>query len=206
MKSNETTMYVVLLCVLLILGWMFVLYSPLRSQIQHVENMINRRIHRIETRATLPEPPTVSAPQLQKELDAILVEREKVKALLDEMDARYVRLDRVDELRELRLAIANEAKSAGLDIVKFGSIRGGGEISDSLDALNASIRQPYGRPVLNFRAKGDYGQITDFVQRIGEMERSVAILRLNLVAPEFEQLMNGSRSERLLSLDLDFAL
>jgi Tfp pilus assembly protein PilO len=206
MKSNETTMYVVLLCVLLILGWMFVLYSPLRSQTQHVENMINRRIHRIETRATLPEPPTVSAPQLQKELDAILVEREKVKALLDEMDARYVRLDRVDELRELRLAIANEAKSAGLDIVKFGSIRGGGEISDSLDALNASIRQPYGRPVLNFRAKGDYGQITDFVQRIGEMERSVAILRLNLVAPEFEQLMNGSRSERLLSLDLDFAL
>lgn len=206
MKSNELTLYTILLCVILIMGWMFVVYAPLRNQVQYAESMVNRKLNRISTRAALPEMPPVPTKTLQKELDALTLTRDALLAEVTAANARFVPLDRIDGLRQLRLNIAGLAEDCGLDVKSFGSMGENDTITDSQTAVQNSIRAPYGRPVIGFHARGSYPQIHKFITRMGDMDQSVAIMRLNLQAPEFADLIGGDPEKRLLSVQMDFAL
>lgn len=206
MKSNELTLYTILLCVLLIMGWMFAIYAPLRNQVQHAESMVNRKLNRIDTRTALPEMPKVPTKTLQKELEALTVTRDALLERVSAAEARFVALDRIDGLRQLRLQIAGLAEAAGLDVKSFGEMRLEDVVIDSHSAVQKNINARYGRPVIGFRARGSYTQIHDFITRMGEMEQSVAIVDLTLQAPEFEDMIGGDPEKRLLSLQMGLVL
>ena len=47
MKDRDATLYAVLFCVVLVLGWTFVIYAPLRAEARHAVNMVSREQNRI---------------------------------------------------------------------------------------------------------------------------------------------------------------
>lgn len=206
MKSNELTLYTILLCVLLIMGWMFAIYAPLRNQVQHAENMVNRKMNRIGSRAALPDMPEVPTKTLQKELEALTGTRDALLDKVSTAEARFVPLDRIDGLRQLRLRIAGLAEEAGLDVKSFGKMGVDDAITDSESAVQNNINARYGRPVIRFHARGSYPQIHDFITRMGAMKQSVAIVHLTLQAPEFDDMIGGDPEKRLLSVQMGFAL
>lgn len=206
MKPQELTLLAVLICVSLLMGWMFLIYSPLRTQTQEAENMIDTIQKRIKTRAALPEPPAVSEPKLQAELEELEEIRDQYLDQVEVREARFVSLDTIDGIRELRFLIANLAEQSGLDVKRFGTLNDEGEVADSLEAMRGNIVEPYGRPVLNFEAKGGYPQITKFVDSLSDLDNSVAIIRLTMKAPSFEQMLKDAREGRLLTIYMDLAL
>lgn len=205
-KDRESTLYVVLFCVLLIMGWVFLIYAPLREQKNHTQNMINRAQNRIETRAKMPDPPAVLPAKLERDLTELETERDALLDAFDDRDARFVDFRVIEELRKLRLEVAELATSAGLNVRRFGARINENEISDSAEALATQIREPWGRPVVTFEASGGYVEITDFVTRLGEMEKSAAILNMAILAPSFEEMVNDKLATKRLKLKLELAL
>lgn len=206
MKKNETTLIVVLICVMVIMVWMFAIYAPMRTQIQFTESMISRQLNRIETRATAPEPPKVSMKKLQEQLDAAVAERDALTQRLTGAEARFVSLETVEGIRQLRFDIASIAESTGLDVKNFGAVSEDGTISDGIEALNAQIRAPWGRPVLAFAATGSFGQMRAFIARLGMMKQSAAVVRLVIKAPDFAAIAEHPETAGLLSISMDLAL
>lgn len=104
------------------------------------------------------------------------------------------------------MRIAGLAERAGLDVKSFGSMGVDDAITDSQTAVQSNINSRYNRPVIGFRARGSYPQIHDFITRMGDMDQTVAIVHLNLQAPEFVDMIGGDPEKRLLSVQMDFAL
>lgn len=206
MKDSNTTLYVVLFCMVLILGWMFAVYSPLRGQLQSVENLVKRRINRISVHTVVPEQLETSPKKLQQTLDTLLQDHVRLTAKVTTHAAHFVDLQSVDGLRKLRFEIANIAEASGLVVNRFGVMARDGEITDSVGALRNQIRKPYGRPVLSFEANGSFGQISAFVKKLGELKYSVAVLNLAIIAPEFKDMLADPKSAHLLHVKLEMAL
>lgn len=206
MKEQNMTFYVVLFCMTLILGWMFLIFSPLRTQTQDAESMVHRRLNRIQTRATLPEPPEVAPELLEKRLAALTVKRPQMLAQVEEQETRFVSLESVDGLRKLRLEIAKLAKASGLNVKRFGAMAKDGEVTDSAAALKSQIRASIGRPVLIFEASGNFAEISGFVSHLDQMSWSVTVLNLTIIAPSFEDMVGKSSAARLLQVKMELAL
>ena len=204
--DKGTTLYVVLFCVVLIVGWMFVIYQPLRQQKNFAQNMINRELNRMEARATLPDPPKTAPEVLRQRLEVLQGERDGLLAEVTEYEDRFVDYRDAEALRRLRLDVAEQATEAGLVLKLFGAETPEGEISDSAEALASQIRAPYGRPVLKLEATGSYGQISDFVTRLGRMKQSASILRFGIRAPSFDEMVSDKSSVSRLGLLMELAL
>jgi len=185
MTERDKNLLLILAASVLILGYIFGIYAPLRQETQFTQNMVNRQMNRLETRASLPDPPAISEAQLAEDLDRLAADRRGLEARVGLFEERFVSLDTVDGVKALRLEIASLAEWAGLDVERFGEVNERNETVDSLSALDGMIRAPYGRPVMRFEAKGSFGQIEQFVRSLGRLEDSAAILRLDIAAPEF---------------------
>lgn len=206
MKDQSVTLYVVLFCMTLILGWMFLIFSPLRTETQDAENMVNRRLNRIQTRATLPDPPKVTPEKLEKQLTALTVKQPQMQERVAKREAHFVSLETVDELRQLRLGIAKLAKASGLNVKRFGAMAKDGEVTDSAAALKSQIRASIGRPVLVFEASGNFIEISNFISHLDQMSWSVAVLNLSIIAPSFKDMVSKSSAARLLQVKMELAL
>lgn len=206
MKDQSVTLYVVLFCMTLILGWMFLIFAPLRTQTQDAESMVNRKLNRIQTRATLPDPPKVAPQQLEKQLTALTVKQPQMQEKVAKREARFVGLDSVDGLRQLRLEIAKLAKTSGLNVKRFGAMAKDGEVTDSAAALKSQIRASIGRPVLIFEASGNFVEIEEFISQLDGMTWSVTVLNLAITAPPFEDMVSKSSAARLLKVQMELAL
>lgn len=206
MKDRSTAVYVLLFCIMLILGWMFAVYSPLRTELRSAEGLLSRQMNRITTRTALPDVPEMSPKQLQKGLDILYQRHAELRDRVDALEAKFVNLRSADGLRQLRLEIAQIAEASGLDVKRFGVMAKDGEITDSNGALRNQIRQPYGRPVLSFEATGSFSQISNFVDQLGKASHSVGVLSLALEAPEFKDMIDNPKSAHLLGIKLEMAL
>ena len=185
MSDRDKNLFLILISVVLILGYVFAVYAPLRKDTQFTHNMVNRQLNRMETRARIPDPPELSESRLAEKLDDLEADRRGLEVQVGLLEERFVSLDSVDGVKALRLEIASLAEWAGLDVERFGEVDERAEVADSLSALRKQIRAPFGRPVLTFEARGGFGAIMQFVESLGRLDRSAAILRMEIKAPDF---------------------
>lgn len=206
MTDREKTMYVFLFCLALVIGWIFVIYAPLREQTQRTETLIGRKLNRTKTRARVPDAPTASAPKLIARLANLEDRRVRIEQEVLQREQGFVSLDTVYGIKELRLKIANLAESTGLDVLRFGQLRSDDGITDSANALRNQIQTPYGRPMLNMEAKGSYAEIFSFVRQINQMKWSASITWMMLTAPDFKTIERDPQAAGELTLRMEIAL
>lgn len=205
LSERDKDLYTILACLLLICPYVLLVYSDTRSQIQFTDNMLNRIENRIATRAALPEPPKESASDLAEQLAEIKqIERDAV-ARAEAREQSFATLRSVDEVKGLRLEITRLAEQTGVSVNRFGELRES-DSEDSISLLMEQAKNRFERPIMELEVRSDFPRLITFIDGLRNLSKTVAIVRFDVEAPEFDQDPNALIRKPLLTAKLDVAL
>jgi len=204
LPDREKDGYTIVFCLIIVIGYVFLAYAPLRTDLQTTENMINRRINRTEARATAAPPPEVSVRTLERDLALRSAELAEVRAAIDLAAPRFASLQAVDEVKALRLEVAAVADFIGVTLRKFGDLKETrGE--NAVDVLMEETRNRYKRPVFHLEAEAEFTRLYAFLERLSQLSKSVSVIRMEIEAPDFEDPDADRRGPPLLVATLELA-
>ncbi|MEM7213868.1 MAG: hypothetical protein AAF479_18680 [Pseudomonadota bacterium] len=185
LSERDKDLYTIIACLLIICPYVLLFYAQSRADLLHAENMINRKLNRIEQRTTAPKPPTVSRRELERQLAEAKQSRDALMTRVSAGDQKFASLETVDDLKRLRLEITHLAEWSGVSLEKFGDLKDT-ETSDSASYLRSVTENQYQRPVLSLIAVSDFGRLSEFIAGLSKLSNNVAIVRFSLEAPEFD--------------------
>ncbi|MEM1159543.1 MAG: hypothetical protein AAGJ28_01295 [Pseudomonadota bacterium] len=185
LTERDKDLYTVIICLLIICPYVFLFYGDSRSELQHAENMINRKLNRIEARTAAPEPPAVSQRDLEADLADVKERRDALLRRVSAGDEKFASLETVDDLKRLRLEVTHLAEWSGVSLLKFGDLRDT-ELADSASYLKTVTDNEFHRPVMSLVAVSDFGRLSKFIAGLSKLSKNVAIVRFSLSAPEFD--------------------
>lgn len=205
LTERDKDLYTVIICLLIICPYVFLFYSQSRADLQHAENMINRKLNRIEARTTAPEPPAISQRDLEADLARVKERRDFLLRRVAAGDAKFASLETVDDLKRLRLEITHLAEWSGVSLLKFGDLKDN-EVVDSATYLKAVVDNEYKRPILSLVAVSDFGRLSEFMAGLSKLSKNVAIVRFSIAAPEFDTDPESVVATPELTASLELAL
>ncbi|MEM7058493.1 MAG: hypothetical protein AAF557_12940 [Pseudomonadota bacterium] len=185
LTERDKDMYSVVICFLLILPYILILYAQTTKKISHTENMISREKNRIEVHGTAPELPSESTAELEAALAKIKERGDGVVSRVALREQRFAALDTVDDVKLLRLEIISLAEWTGVSLNKFGDLTDS-EKTDSVGVLMEAARNQYKRPVVSLEVTSDFSRLVEFISGLSNLSKTVAVVRFEVEAPEFD--------------------
>lgn len=205
LTERDKDKYTIVVCLLMICPYIFLMYSDTRSEIQRTEGLIGRQLNRIEVHGTPPDPPTESSADLEKQLDRVKTASATTIARMRRRSARFASLETVDDVKQLRLEITSLAEWTGVSLTRFGDLKES-EQTDSVSVLMEAAKNQYRRPVLTLEVTSDYGRLIEFIRGLADLSKTVAVIRFDVEAPEFDQNPDAAVGIPVLTAKLDLVL
>ncbi|MEM9147257.1 MAG: hypothetical protein AAGC57_13780 [Pseudomonadota bacterium] len=205
MTERDKNLYTILAAAVIMAVYMLGIMPITRADIQHTENMISRRMNRIEARAQLPVDDAQPVGMSQLVLEKANQRFAYLDAERRQREALFAPLNSVDGVKQLRLEISHLADWAGFSIKKMGDLSGKAPV-DTLVALERSTQNRYGRPVLRIEAEGDFTALMTFLLGLGELSGSVSVVRMKIEAPELTDSATRNNPYPLLTAHLELTL
>ena len=211
LSESDKNKILIIFCAILAAGYIGVWYPQTSEEITFQENMINRRLDRIKNRvANIPEPAAapVNLKRTLAALDESLVER---RGRLLELEARFASLETPEELQALRLEVSRLAQESKVLIERMGGFAPSSSQETgvtSAEALARSASNRFGRPLMELRARADFGGLMRFLQRLGDLRHNVSVVRLGLklAEPEPKSAPKSKPGAPVLPLEIDLLL
>ncbi|MEM7173106.1 MAG: hypothetical protein AAF530_23285 [Pseudomonadota bacterium] len=208
-SSSNKNKILILVCALAIASYFGLHYQQLSKDVQHEENMINRRLNRMETRLQAPPEPTISPAVLEQRLAALDESLQTTRTSLAQLSAQFVPLDAMDRFQTLRLEISNLAEDNRLAVERITGLSEGGQTNGTNEVgnqvLEDAAKNRFGRPLVLLVARGRFGGIMRFLEQLETMSYNVSVVRLNIAAAELNEGEDQRRGQPL-ALDILMAL
>ncbi|MEM9044665.1 MAG: hypothetical protein AAGC81_08205 [Pseudomonadota bacterium] len=205
LTERDKDLYTILICLLLICPYVLIVYSETRKETQFTEAMINRKLNRIETRTKAPPLPEVDARSLAQKIADFKEESETAAQRLLIREQGFATLQSVDEVKQLRLEITRLADFEGVSLVRFGDLQDS-DGTDSVQVLMEEAKNQFERPVMQLEVTSDFGRLAAFISGLNDLSKTVAIVRFDVEAPEFDVDPEAPVRSPLLTARLDLAL
>ncbi|MEM6933192.1 MAG: hypothetical protein AAF526_06325 [Pseudomonadota bacterium] len=205
LTERDKDLYTILICLLLIMPYILVVYAETREEKRFTTAMINRKLDRIEKRTKAPPVPEESAKTLEERVDAFKKASGLVAQRLLNHEKSFATLQSVDEVKQLRLEITKLADFTGVSVVRFGELQDSEGI-DSLAVLMEETRNEFKRPIMELEVSSDYSRLASFIGGLDRLSKTVAIVRFDVEAPEFNLDPSAPAQSPLLTARLDLAL
>ncbi len=186
LSANNKNKILIVVCALAVAAYFGLHYPDLSKKVDHEENMINRRLNRMETRLQTPPEPTTSPAVLQQNLAALDASLLETKARLAQLSARFVPLDKMDRFQNLRLEISNLAEENRLSIQRITGLsenrNNNSSSGQGVRVLEDAANNRFGRPLLSLTARGQFGGIMRFLDQLDGLSHNVSVVRLSIAA------------------------
>ncbi|MEM1277492.1 MAG: hypothetical protein AAGH74_13280 [Pseudomonadota bacterium] len=205
LTERDKDLYTILICLLLICPYILIVYDETRQETQFTENMINRKINRIEVHTKAPELPDVNQRALEEQIASFKEQSRVAAQRLLIREQGFATLESVDEVKQLRLEITRLADFEGVSVVRFGDLQDS-EGTDSVQVLMEEAKNRFERPVMQLEVTSDFGRLAAFIDGLNDLSKTVAIVRFDVEAPEFNLDPNAPVRSPLLKARLDLAL
>lgn len=178
------------------------LYPNTHKAVTHAENMVNRKLNRIETRTRSVDKLGPSTGSLKSEIQSLRKTRETLEAELAGLEARFVAEGDINE-QSLLLDISALAQRSGLAIRSQGNLAGQARPED-VPAKRRDHRTD--RPVITLSARGGYWELLDFLEGLKRLEYISAPIALHLAPAEFnaQETEAGEGGKRAAPMPLSF--
>ena len=205
-KTQQTQ--ILILISALILGTYALWFNSLNKDNTKLEQMINRRLDRIEARAApIAEPKNSAATekQIQKLQKHLAENNRNLQRLLQ----RFAPLDNPEQQQLLRRELSELASGLGMRVIKLeGALRRSrdSEKAPSLDK-NSEIDQNFGRPLLIFEAWGSYFALQTLLDDLNSLSFTISPVNIRLTADE--PTMNARQAlehQQVLRIELVLAI
>ena len=165
--------------VLTVLGlYSLLIYPSLNKDVTHAENMVNRKLDRLEKRAKLPEETKLSSNSLSAELKKLNTKEKQLSSDMASLNERFSSPDDDSAHQSLLLEISTLAQNTGLSILQQGSTATNKNVNTPVKLVDRTT----GRPLLQVKAQGSYWQLVDFIQGLQQLNHVSTVLGLDLMA------------------------
>jgi len=211
MSSSDKTKFIVVIGILMC-GLYFGLWYPVLSDEKAFQdNMVNRRLNRMETRLKNVAEPTESASKLEKQLAALEENHESLRKQMEFLSGKFIPLDKPGRLKGVRLEVSQLAAQSGMDIDQIRSAVSGDPQAapPTTEIIELESKNRFGRPLISLRAKSDYGGLMHFLQGLRNFPSNISVVRISLEADRFapeEEEQEQTNLPQLLNIELILAM
>lgn len=186
MPAKERNRWLLVVALFVLGSYGLIIYPNTHKAQLHAENMVNRKIDRIEKRTSaVPESKVnvgsqkVRLRELDKELKTLEVEWSRLKGMFAQDAAQ----------QDMLLSLSDLAQRTNLQILSQGA--GGARAQSSAQAPTELLDHRSGRPLLKIQARGGYWDLMAFLEGLKELPHVSAPLALHLTTNNTDQ-PNGS--------------
>ncbi|MEM7405570.1 MAG: hypothetical protein AAF458_09780 [Pseudomonadota bacterium] len=176
MTKADRNRWLIVITMLIIAGYGLLLYPQTNKDYKHSENMINRRIDRLEKRTVVDDEILRSTGVLASRLDKRKSEADIQRKTLAELNSSFVKLEDANARQQHVLALTKLAEQSGLTVRSQSPESRGPSAADGPAAVNDRIS---GRPMVRVRARGNFFQLMRFLDGLKELEQVSAPLGMD---------------------------
>ncbi|MCG8492377.1 MAG: hypothetical protein MI743_12235 [Sneathiellales bacterium] len=212
MPSSDKTKIIVIIGVMMMAGYFGLWYPSLSDEVAFQENMVNRRLNRMETRLKKVEEPTESAAKLEKQLKALEDNHTQLRKQMEFLSEKFIPLDKPNRLKNMRLEVSQLAAKAGMDIDQIRSALSGDPQAapPTAEIIELESKNRFGRPLISLRAKSDFNGLMQFLQGLRNFSSNISVVRLAMEAdrsfPDAEDEQQQANLPQLLDVELILAM
>lgn len=167
-----------------IAAYTFAVYPRTSKALLHSENMIKRRLDRIQKRTQITKETDANVLGLEKKLGDLKKDLEVVRVRLNENMQGFAPTDSATVQQRLRLEISTLARRSGLQVVQAAVV-------DSKDTPGAGavnrpgrpslgMRNAYGRPLYELNAETTYWSLVRFLDELKRLTYHVTVVNLDV--------------------------
>lgn len=181
-------------------------YQQSSSDLMRAENLVNRRLDRIEKRAKPPELSAIPVKSIERELAQLDQVLEFTNGELNSLKSGFVSLENPTDLQTLRLEVSELARASGVEVMRVSGIgvNAADEVRSISDALALKTDNRFGRPLMSMTARGTFNAFLSFLDGLEDLSKHVVVVRVALSANQ-----SGAEDPTQLSTlnaDLVFAM
>jgi hypothetical protein len=183
--NNTQQNQILILVSALMLGAYALWFSGLYKDNTKLEQMINRRLDRIETRAAPIAEPTNSA-ATEKQIQQLQKNLTDNNRNLQRLLQRFAPLDNPVQQQLLRRELSELASGLGMRVIKLeGALKRNKDlqIAPDFDA-KSEIDRRFGRPLLIFEAWGSYFALQTLLDDLDSLSYTIAPVNIRITADE----------------------
>ncbi|QPJ62480.1 MAG: hypothetical protein G3M70_11605 [Candidatus Nitronauta litoralis] len=166
----------------------FVIYPRTSKSLLDSENMIKRRLDRIEKRTQIKKQADGDLFGLTRQLSLVEKDLEVLRARLAQNMEGFAPLDSSSVQQRLRLEISTLARRSGLHVrqaARVGSQVSGQNVSGKTSRPpDISNRNTYGRPLYEINAETNYWSLVRFLEDLKQLTYHVSVVNIEAKAME----------------------
>jgi len=162
---------------LLMGGYGLLIYPATQKSLQYAENLVHRRLDRIEKRTRLEGEVTASPRALERQVEELDQELERLRTDLAKLGEAFAPVESGVKQQRLLLEISTLARQSGVEMLSLG--RGNGIVADTSRG-GPPVDRRLGRPLLTLSAHADYWQLLDFLDGLKALSYNVSVMRLGV--------------------------
>lgn len=178
---GEKNRIIIIIVALMITLYFGVLFPISQKELTWEENMVSRKLNRIKTRAQQIPEPKVPVNVLQKQSADLDTRLRVAESRIAQHLAGFASKKSTDELKALRLEIAELALASGIQVRKMGGLAG------TLDALDDPLKEPPPefsdetvRPELTMDGAADFGGVLRFLDGLNGLSRHAVVMQMQM--------------------------
>jgi len=183
LDTRRSGLWALVTAALLVALYGLLLYPRSEAEATAAEALVKRRIDRIERRTGIDQQATPSPASLQRDLGDLETRREALAARRAELELSFVPAHRGEAVQAQRLALADLAERAGLQILRQGTGTEHARAPDRVPSqppLDARTARPY----LEVEARGEYPSLRAFLFGLDALEFVSAPTALSISAAQ----------------------
>lgn len=208
-SSSDRNRILIIVISIMIALYFGLLFPKSRSELSWEQNMIDRRLNRIEARTQKIEQPTVSVSAMENELKDLDLRLSVTQQRLATHQSRFADVDAPDELKALRLELSELAQRNGIDVQKMSELifpkARPVASQDQAQDEDKVVERPE-RPRLNLVGRGSFGGLLRFIDGLTTLSRHAVVMRMQLAVVPTAARADKEDAVRPLSINLQIAL
>lgn len=207
-KPGDQTKYLILFCTAIISIYGLLVYPWSNQRLVQTENLVKRRLNRIENRVTQVPEPKYSINRIQQQLKSADQQIEILEQELKQLDARFAPLEQPESINNLQLQMTTLAQQHGVFVQEMGGNlkHAAKDYMHAVEWLAAEADNPWGRPMVRMQARAEFGSLLRWSQALDQLPYEVTITRLQVQIERNKDDAVATAFSPVLALDLTLSL
>lgn len=182
-SSSDKNRILIIVIAIMIALYFGLFFPKSRSDLAWEQNMVNRKLNRIDARSEEIEQPKVSTNVLERQLTDLDLRLKVGRQRLATHKNRFADVEAPDELKALRLELSELAQRNGIDVQKMSELT----FPNTPQTANKTPSETEGeelrsaeRPRLTLVGRGSFGGVLRFVDGLTALSRHAVVMRMQL--------------------------